>query len=168
MYFGIGLGRTGTATLCKAFDILGFRAKHYPNQKDLRNLTKWDFVDDGCIPVMYEDLDIKYPDSKFIYTYRDLNSWIKSVQRLFGTQNTHNVARIPTYGTPDFNEKILRKRFVEHQEKVLQYFKDRPEDFITLNFSLGDGWEKLCMFLGVNMPDIPFPHLNKANYIKKT
>ena len=29
-----------------------------------------------------------------------------------------------------------------------------------LEFRLGDGWEPLCKFLGVEVPDVPFPRVN--------
>lgn len=29
-----------------------------------------------------------------------------------------------------------------------------------LKFTIGDGWEPLCKFLGVPVPDTPFPHIN--------
>jgi Sulfotransferase domain len=31
-----------------------------------------------------------------------------------------------------------------------------------LVFELGDSWEPLCAFLGVAVPDEPFPHANSA------
>ena len=31
-----------------------------------------------------------------------------------------------------------------------------------MNFEKGDGWNKLCKFLNVPEPDIPFPHVFSA------
>jgi hypothetical protein len=28
-----------------------------------------------------------------------------------------------------------------------------------------EGWEPLCHFLGVDVPDEPFPHVNGGNYL---
>ena len=38
----------------------------------------------------------------------------------------------------------------------------RPR-LLEMDIAAGDGWEKLCAFLGRDVPDQPFPHLNKAN-----
>ena len=36
-----------------------------------------------------------------------------------------------------------------------------PEDRL-LEWRVGDGWEPLCKFLGKEIPDEPFPHVNAA------
>jgi Sulfotransferase domain len=33
-----------------------------------------------------------------------------------------------------------------------------PERLLV--YEVGDGWEPLCRFLGVPVPDEPFPHVN--------
>lgn len=40
------------------------------------------------------------------------------------------------------------------------YFAGRPEDLLIMDICAGDGWEKLCPFLGFEIPETPFPHLN--------
>jgi len=165
MYFGIGLGKTGTNTLCVAFEILGYKVKHYPAPADYKDLSIFDFVDDGEIPVRYEELDKKYPGSKFIYTSRDIESWLKSCYNQFQIKKKGKLkkAHLPIYGCLAFDEKILRKRMPEHRTAVMEYFKDRPEDLLVMNIINGDGWEKLCPFLGVSIPDVPWPHKNMSD-----
>ena len=46
---------------------------------------------------------------------------------------------------------------------MLDHFKERPEALLVLRITEGDGWEKLCPFLGQKIPRMPFPHANKAN-----
>ncbi len=65
-------------------------------------------------------------------------------------------------GCLEGNEKIYLKRYNDHNKEVVEYFKDRPNDFLIMDFSNGDGWEKLCPFLGCDIPKIDFPHVNKA------
>jgi len=45
---------------------------------------------------------------------------------------------------------------------VLEYFKNRPNDLLIFAITEGDGWEKLCPFLGEKRPNTPFPYVNKA------
>jgi hypothetical protein len=33
-----------------------------------------------------------------------------------------------------------------------------------MNFEEGDAWEKLCSFLGHEIPDRPFPHANPGTH----
>ena len=33
-----------------------------------------------------------------------------------------------------------------------------------LVYKVGEGWDKLCQFLEVEVPSVPFPHENKADW----
>ena len=57
---------------------------------------------------------------------------------------------------------IYVDRYKNHNREVNEYFKDRPDDLLVMDVTAGDGWEKLCPFLGVDIPDIDFPPANKA------
>jgi hypothetical protein len=58
-----------------------------------------------------------------------------------------------------------REKFIaaynRHHADVRRYFADRPGDLMEMNIIEGDGWEKLCPFLGLQVPPTPFPHLNR-------
>jgi hypothetical protein len=70
-------------------------------------------------------------------------------------------------GCPEGNEKVYIKRFEDHNKEVMEYFIDRSEDLLILNFSEGDGWDKLCHFLNKKTPSTLFPHVNKASAREK-
>ena len=42
-----------------------------------------------------------------------------------------------------------------------------PDDLLVFDLPKGDGWEKLCGFLGHEVPDKPFPHANKASLSRR-
>lgn len=65
---------------------------------------------------------------------------------------------------PVGNEYHLLGTYLLHNKEVRDYFKDRPDDFLEVNWENGDGWELLCDFLGKEIPDRPFPHANKGKY----
>ena len=68
--WGIGLGRTGTSTLCTAFQILGYkRVEHNPTFEQLADLDA--AADNECV-LYYKYLDYKFPGSKFVLTTREL------------------------------------------------------------------------------------------------
>jgi hypothetical protein len=158
--FGLGLGKTGTHSLCRAMEILGYRSKHHPHGK---NLNKWieqyDFLNDLIIAWQYEFLDSNYPDSRFILCYREIEDWIESYQN---TEISHGSfftrqSRFMLYGRQNFDDYYFRKAHEKYYFKVFKYFAKRKNDLLVMN--LGDGWEKLCKWLGRDVPDRPYPHL---------
>ena len=43
---------------------------------------------------------------------------------------------------------------------MIAHFAGRPDDLLVLDVVGGEGWERLCPFLGLAPPDEPFPHFN--------
>ncbi|MEJ7753802.1 MAG: sulfotransferase, partial [Candidatus Limnocylindrales bacterium] len=60
------------------------------------------------------------------------------------------------------NEATYLARYEGHNRAVAQHFRDRPEALLVMRITAGDGWERLCPFLGQAVPDMPFPHVNAA------
>jgi sulfotransferase family protein len=75
--WGIGLTRTGTTSLNRALELLGYRAVHYPTLSQLLH-EPLEAATDEPVAVTYKYLDFLYPDSKFILTDRDEDDWIRS------------------------------------------------------------------------------------------
>jgi len=53
---------------------------------------------------------------------------------------------------------------LEEEEIIDRFLSGIPKDrWLEMNIcDNGDGWDKLCLFLNVPVPDIPFPHSNKG------
>lgn len=164
--FCIGYNKTGTTSLGKSLEMLGFKnssfnrvvwRKYYKNNKIdeiLKYTSKFDSFDD--LPWLKEDLipvlDKKFPNSKFIYLERDEESWKKSI---------YNWTFIKTGSYPDINEKL--KCYRAHKKFVLEYFKDRiNKDLIILNIKDEEGFSKLAKFLEKKPIMDKFPHFNKT------
>ncbi len=178
--FGIGLNRTGSSSLTDALNILGYRAKHwnytitiieYVDGKltvDYSKVDKFDAFTDTPIARIYKELDIRYPDSKFILTVRDINTWLYSCRRHFAPKkrkkrdDTTKYLIEDIYGRDTYQKKNHRKVYNDHVNDVLTYFKDRKDDLLVMDICGGDGWEKLCPFLGKPIPNKPFPLSNVA------
>lgn len=162
-YFGIGLSRTGTKSLYSAFMMLGYiPVVHYPNPKDWSNIDSYQFANDLPIPARFEELDDRFPDARFIYTTRDMDSWLDSCKRHWGKMNNlvirpqwMNEYRLEMYGVDDFNADAFRKAYIRHDEHVRDYFGSR-DDFLVMNIVGGQGWERLLPFLDLGMTK--FPH----------
>lgn len=62
-----------------------------------------------------------------------------------------------------YNHAALRQGFIDHYEHVRSIVL--KEDL--LEFKPQDGWESLCKFLGKEVPDEPFLHINDADLLIK-
>jgi hypothetical protein len=171
--FCIGFHKTGTKSLAKALSMLGYRVTG-PNE--VRNVSirqqvleiapllvaRFDAFQDNPWPILYRELDEWYPRSKFILTLRPTNEWIASVVSHFGGAETPMREWIYGFGDPRGHEMRYVEIYERHNREVLRYFQDRPGDLLVLRIAAGDGWQKLCAFLGANEPIGRFPSLNRA------
>jgi hypothetical protein len=171
--FCIGFHKTGTTSLAVALRAMDYKVSGPDGVNDpeieqnvlpmaYSLVPQFDAFLDNPWPIIFKELDAKYPGSKFILTVRNTDSWIKSLVRHFGSQITPMRNWIYDVGCPVGNENIYIKRYEDHNEEVLHYFKDRPLDLLTMELNGGDGWEQICSFLGKKIPKVPFPHANKA------
>lgn len=163
---GIGMSKTGTTSLHQALTQLGFNSKHHPHREeifegDFRWLDRYDAVCDAPVVPYYPQLDEAYPGSKFILTVRDVDEWLESTKQWWKRRNRPPEdtvrMRIAVFGVHTFHGPRLRYVYEKHVHDVKEYFKDRPQDLLTLDICKGEGWEKLCPFVNRPVPDIPFP-----------
>jgi hypothetical protein len=121
----------------------------------------------------YPALDKNFPNSKFILTIRDKKTWIKSIKNHLNYSNAFhafkedtNFLRIFThmsiFNCYYFDEDHFSTLYDNHLRNVKYYFKDREQDLLIIDICGGEGWERLCQFLGKEVPDVPFPHENKT------
>ena len=171
--FGIGAPKTGTTSLAKALELLGFCHKTWDpklhaefckgNFEAVFDVAdKFDSFDDGPWNMndFYKHLDKRYPNSKFILTARDANEWGKSHERHFSSNGDRRIPR--KYWVYDYHrcKQTIIQQYEKRNNEVIDYFKRRPGDLLLINICAGEGWEKLCPFLGRSIPDISFPNIN--------
>jgi hypothetical protein len=171
--FCIGFHKSGTKSLATALTLLGYRVTG-PNgvldpdigrnvhRMSLRLVAQYDAFQDNPWPILYRELDRRCPGSKFILTLRPTNAWIRSQVRHFGTESTPMREWIYGIGCPVGNEQVYIERYERHNREVLEYFQNRPNDLLVLKLTEGEGWERLCTFLGKRNPNVEFPHVNRA------
>ncbi len=176
--FCIGFHKTGTSSFTVAMRKLGYRVTG-PNGVDdphiadhalemaLEKAKHFDAFQDNPWPLLYKELDQSFPESKFILTIRDTRSWINSQVKHFSTKTTPMRKWIYGRGCPEGNEQIYIERFNKHNKEVIEYFKERPKDLLIMDLTKGDGWNKLCPFLGLRVPELPFPNVNKSSERKQ-
>ena len=130
----------------------------------------------------YKELMKFYPDAKVILNLRDDKSWVKSWNvlnnKILKSFTFRFIAKLPNTSfklqKDIHNEMILgprgafqnaktdeekMKRFNEWNQSVID---NVPKDRLLI-YKVSEGWEPICKFLNVDVPDIPFPYKNKTN-----
>lgn len=177
----VGLPKTGTTSVDIALHVLGYRIAMWNNvYADLALAQQWHklwrVLDryDGCRDMpwccLYKQIHMAFPKSKFILTVRSPDPWIKSILKHFDPspenprQDHRDGAKfreqIFGHKYPKENPQGYLKNLQKHNKEVLDYFGDR---LLVMDLEKGDGWAKLCEFLGKSAPDQPFPHANRAS-----
>src|SRR5690606_33988485 len=85
---------------------------------DPKLLSYFDAAGDLPVPLYYKELDKAFPGSKFIYTYRSEEKWLKSMKWLFEEGAViwkHGLLDeellFSVYGCTSYNEQILKQKF---------------------------------------------------------
>lgn len=164
--FVVGLTHTGKNSLDAALTGLGYTCKHYPHPtRVLEEAERYDVLSDTPVIPYMERLDRKYPDAKFILTVRDIDAWLKSCEahwkRRWRLNKLKRANRMRVYGTVSYDADTFRRVYIEHEARVRKLFRGRKGKLLVLNVCAGEGYEKLCPFLGLQVIDKPFPHVNR-------
>ena len=135
-------------------------------------LENCDGITDLTIVPYYAQLDSIFPETKFILTIRDQKAWLNSMKTHWQekvddqTKSEYELKmsiryflRTAVYGCQSYSAARLSYVYELHHKNVLDYFKGRDNSLLIMNINNGDGWEKLCPFLGLDIPDIEFPFI---------
>jgi hypothetical protein len=134
----------------------------------------WDAIFDGYQAMadypgckFWRELMAYYPDAKVIHTVRDPERWFESTQATIFAPNS-GAANAPPPMKPFFDmvvgdfggrlhdREYMVERFKRHTEDVIS---STPKDRLLV-YEAGQGWEPLCAFLGVPVPETPYPREN--------
>jgi hypothetical protein len=192
---GAGLGRTATFSLKFALEHLGFGPCYHMAEvfaglrrnvplwlEVVRGKPDWDAVFAGFQSTTdypactyWRELTAFYPDAKVILTVRDADSWFDSVsETIFSPQMQGSLAGSPVgammqgvifdaFGDRVTDRAFMTDWFTRRNQTVIDSL---PPDRLLV-FSPKQGWEPLCAFLGVPVPDAPFPRVNSRDELKQ-
>ena len=190
---GAGFGRTGTMSLKAALETLGFPCYHmvecFPKGPEhwrqweavAGGTPDWDVIFEGFTATVdfpactsYAALAGHYPDARVVLTVRDPQKWFESTQAtIFGREwieflpgteaGAYMKATINDYfdGRMHDRDHLLR-RWDDHVAAVRATIP--PERL--LEFEVAQGWEPLCDFLELPVPDVEFPHVNDTEAVQ--
>ncbi len=120
-----------------------------------------------------EELTVAYPDAKVILPSRDVDKWMVSMHKtmfkvfawpswkilrytdpfVIGRWNRHVMLSFQVFCDNDYGEKC-RQGYLDY----CQHVRDVVPRENLLEFHPSHGWEPLCKFLGVEVPEGDYPN----------
>jgi hypothetical protein len=187
---GAGYGRTGTNALKMALELLGFGPCHhmFELRDNPEKVAPWAAVFDGGTPdwdelftgyrsqvdwpgaYYWRELASHYPDAKVVLSVRDPKAWYASLANTL----LPFAAQEGQHSPPHRNEiarisKLILEPFSHSEETAVARFNAHTDDVcknISANrllvYDVQQGWQPLCEFLGVDIPNIAFPSTNST------
>ena len=120
----------------------------------------------------YKELADRYPDARVILSRRDPERWFESMSEtiLKAMQRMQAEDSADPASPGRFAEFIIARNTFAYdfsKENVLAAFERHTAEVVRsipperlLVFEAAQGWEPLCAFLGVPVPQTPFPRTN--------
>ncbi len=163
--FIIGLPRTATTSVCLAMLEQGFRTAHNAYTQDA--FLQAQVFADTPIFCDYQKLDKHFKNSKFIYLTRKPEKWLPSIKQLLqrmivnlqrtdGGFNPHLKRCYKDVFSPLNEENLNSDEFLlscytRHQQGIIEYFRDRPEDILTIDVCDEASYSAMLAFLNIDV-----------------
>ena len=189
---GAGMGRTGTHSLNLALEALGLGPCHHMSDVNANPVQRalwraagrgetidWDAAYEGYAsavdwPTAYfwRELADYYPHAKFILTIRDPETWYRSIARTIA-EVVGADAESQSFGVAVIRNKVFGGRINDPQHCMAVFEAHNaavkaeiaPERLLV--YQVSEGWPPLCDFLGLPIPDQPFPATNSAETFRE-
>jgi len=185
--FVLGYNKTGTKSLAKALEILGYNVLHtggggaylekigwnlYDNKPILDGLDEYECYIDYPIfePTVFSHLVFEYPDATYISLTRDLDEYVESVLRdkikrldegVIDSWNWLGVGDKEVFENyPDYQKEWVKGRMMFKHYSNISLLKKNSIGYLNFNIcDEGDDWEKLCEYLSHAIPKVNFPNI---------
>ncbi|MEM6641250.1 MAG: sulfotransferase [Pseudomonadota bacterium] len=179
---GIGLNKTGTKTLGHYLARWGYRNRSYDSNTTRESpafrlyeagdidalmaiVEQHDSFEDWPWPLLYEEIDARFDDVKFVLTTRaSSDTWFRSLCNMAVRIGPMPLFEKTVYGfaRPHGHKSEFVTRYEAHNASVRAYFEHRPDDLLELCWENGDNAETLAQFVGVNGVDTSPLHSNRS------
>ena len=187
LLLGVGHGKTATKSLNKALTMIGLRTAHFygagiygllrdnvaevgghPFALSVGDARHVDAVLDTPVVDFYHELLLAYPNARVILTVRDARSWLRSQQKFYARfargcrrwlapwRRGSNLV----YGTECPSPEQALKRYLTHNRNVVDAVP--PDRLLVMDIAAGDGWNKLCPFLGLERHACPPTNVSRC------
>lgn len=155
--------------------------------------TDWDAllghvsaVTDSPVNAFGPELIAAYPDAKVVLVERDIEKWAASFDENVITSFSALSTRVAAALDPGFLGKMGKigrllmhgqwgaRDFDDWRAKAKDGYREHyalikklvPKEQLLV-YQLGSGWQPLCVFLGKEVPDVGFPHVNETEELKE-
>ena len=176
---GVGLNRTGTKTLRAFCESWGFRHLTYDSEAFemyrsgdtvslLDRMAGYDSFEDWPWPLVFREIDERYPDAKFVLTVRrDPETWYASLCNLAVRQGPlrQYAQHIYGYAMPQGHKAELMAFYEQHNEAVRSHFADRPDKLLEVCWEAGDDGATVAQFMGLPVPTVVKQHANRSRRV---
>jgi hypothetical protein len=118
----------------------------------------------------WKEIADHYPNAKVLHTVRDPDQWWESTQAtIFAPQSPATQITDPNDIRAKFFNSFMgpMRAHLADRAWMTDYFRRHTEAVKAaiaperlLVYEVGEGWERLCRFLGVPVPDAPYPSEN--------
>lgn len=191
---GAGMGRTGTASLKVALETLGVGHCYHMSEvlknpeytKDWINAAgghaDWDKIFHGYSATVdnpgcnyWKALADYYPEAKVILTVRDADKWFDSTNETIHSLEFASFIKNSPFGEMvqktiwDFMEQRMQDR-----DYMIDFFNKRTSEIKNyiaperlLVYQVSEGWQPLCEFLNIAVPETDFPRINSRDETKQ-
>ena len=183
---GSGLGRTGTLSLKLALEELGFGPCHHmrevlghPESVPLWNdafegRPNWEAMFAGYHSTIdipgcwfWRELSEYYPYAKVLHSVRDPDTWFESTQKSIYAPDSLGLNPTPPFDRFFAHTKRPFEGGIHDRAFMTDYFRRHSVEVERtipshrlLVYEVSQGWGPLCAFLGVPVPQTPFPLTN--------
>ncbi|TGZ63752.1 hypothetical protein CRM22_006749 [Opisthorchis felineus] len=164
--------------------VLADETDKFARQKKLGKLLEnYRFAAGFPVVVYLDDLLEMYPSAKFILTVREAEPWLATIRstslpRVYKNSDRRLIdSTLHAVGfkrLEQLNRRMFRQLFgpdvdLQDDNQVIQAYI-RWNDYVRsvvpkdqlLVYKVKDRWEPLCQFLGVPVPDKPFPNTRRS------
>jgi hypothetical protein len=162
--FCIGLSGTGTKSLVLALRQMGVSATHLP--KSIEQISRYRAAADISVACRYRELDIMFPNSKFILSTREKSSWLDSRARKRLKVKPPPLwiqdLRLRVYGRLAYQPDLYARVYDEFHAGVEAYFAERQTDLLTIDISKRSDYDRVAAFVGKAAKGEGFPMIAKS------
>jgi len=174
--FVIGLPRTGTTSISVALLEMGLSVAHTAFTKKAFEMA--DAISDAPCFSDYKQLDLLFPNAKFIYLDRCMDNWLPSITMLLEKMAPHLQPKTGKFNpilkrsfyhtfpsTLPLTHSTLANCYSRHKQAVFSHFKN-SENFLSIDISERGSLLKMGKFLGMDTQGrVDFPKLNSGREV---
>ncbi|USG62764.1 hypothetical protein NBZ79_07205 [Sneathiella marina] len=185
---GAGFGRTGTDSLKTALEMLGVGKCYHMHEVMLRQdrvdnwraiargeTPDWDMIFQGYGATVdwpaafyWRELSAYFPDAKILLSVRDAGRWYDSMEKTIFT-TLRKTKDLESLGLRLIRDKVFAGNIDDRDHVIDSYQRNiadvqatfPPERLLT--YETGSGWDPICKFLDVPVPEDAYPHKNQSN-----